>query len=69
MRVDIVERHGADKLIYGVLYGYAMTDGEPIEIRIKTDQQTLLKIEFTLKLGFDPKRALIFRKDNGERLV
>ena len=69
MRVDLVEQHGADNLIYGALKGAGLTAGEETEICMKVDQSILPKLDASLKLGFDPKRAMVFRKDNGERLV
>lgn len=69
MRTDLVEQHGADNLVYGVLKGAAETDGEETEICMRVDQSVLPKLDTSIKLKFDPKRAMVFRKDNGERLV
>ena len=69
MRVDLVEQHGADNLVYGALQGAAATDQDETEICIKVDQGTLPKIESSIKLSFDLSRAMVFRKDSGERLV
>ncbi len=69
LRVDLVEQHGAENLIYGALLGAAAEEGEETEICIKVDQQTLPKIDATLKLGVNKSRALVFRKDNGQRVL
>lgn len=69
MRVDLVEQHGADNLVYGVLKGAATTDGEETEICMRVDQSVLPKLDTSIKLSFSPDRAMVFRKDNGERLV
>lgn len=69
LRVDLVEQHGADNLIYGVLTGAAATDGEETEICLKADQKMLPDIDSTISLNFNQKRAMVFRKDTGERLV
>ena len=69
MRVDLVEQHGADNLIYGALKGAAVSDGEETEICVKVDQQTLPKIDSALKVSFDKSRAMVFQKDTGERLI
>ena len=69
MRVDLVEQHGANNLIYGGLKGAALTDGDETEICIKVDQQTLPKTDGEFKLRFDPNHAMLFRQDTGERLI
>ena len=69
MRVDLVEQHGADNLIYGVLQGAAATEGDETEICLKTDHETLPDIDSNLKLHFDTTRAMVFQKDTGARLV
>ncbi|MEP0942763.1 MAG: sn-glycerol-3-phosphate ABC transporter ATP-binding protein UgpC [Rhizobiaceae bacterium] len=69
MRVDLVEQHGADNLIYGALLGAEADEGDETEICIKVDQQVLPAIESTLKLDVDLSRALVFRKDSGQRVL
>ena len=69
MRVDLVEQHGAENLIYGALLGAAADDGEETEICFKVDQQVLPNIDSNLTLGIDLDRALIFRKDSGQRVL
>ncbi len=69
MRVDIVEQHGGDNLIYGALVGAASNGDEETELCLKTEQGMLPKSEETLKLRFDPDQAFVFRKDTGERLI
>ncbi|MEE9315466.1 MAG: sn-glycerol-3-phosphate ABC transporter ATP-binding protein UgpC [Rhizobiaceae bacterium] len=68
MRVDLVEQHGADNLVYGALKGSGSSGGET-EVCIKVDQKVLPKTDSSLKLRFDAKRAMVFRKDTGERLI
>ncbi len=69
MRVDLVEQHGSDNLIYGVLKGAAATDGDETEICLKVDQQILPAIDSSLGLGFDTARTMVFEKDTGARIV
>ncbi|MEP1209892.1 MAG: sn-glycerol-3-phosphate ABC transporter ATP-binding protein UgpC [Rhizobiaceae bacterium] len=69
MRVDLVEQHGADNLIYGALMGADADEGDETEICIKVDQQVLPAIDSTLQLGIDISRALVFRKDTGQRVL
>ncbi|MFV2035214.1 MAG: ABC transporter ATP-binding protein [Halocynthiibacter sp.] len=68
MRVELIEQHGGENLLYGNLGGIAEVDGEGAEICVKTDRATLPKIDDLLDLGFDTARAFVFRRDNGERL-
>jgi len=68
MRVDIVEQHGADNLIYGEPLGALPTDGVATEICFKADQSMLPEIESSFALGFDPARALVFDAESGQRL-
>ncbi len=68
MRVDLVEQHGADNLIYGEPLGASFTADEATEICFKAEQQTLPDIESTLSLGFDHTRAMIFDTETGQRL-
>lgn len=69
LRVDLVERHGSENLIYGTLIGANITDENSTEICFKSDKDALPEIGSTLKLGFDPKQAFIFKKHTGERLM
>jgi len=69
LRVDLVERHGAENLIYGTLIGADIADEDATEFCFKSDQHDLPDIGSTLKLNFDPKQAFVFKKSNGERLV
>lgn len=69
MRVDLVEQHGADNLIYGVLRGAAASDGDETEICVKVDQGILPAIDSSLNLGFDTSRAMVFEKESGTRIV
>lgn len=70
MRVDLVEQHGADNLIYGEALGCGATaDNEPMEICLKAGQELIPDLETELCLGFDPSRAMIFDSQSGNRLV
>ena len=69
IKVDLVEQHGADNLIYGALSGAAKADIDDTEICFKTAQGTLPDIDSVLKLHFDQKTAMIFNKESGERLI
>ncbi len=69
MRVDLVEQHGADNLIYGMLDSGNSESGEGTEICVKVDQSVLPALESTLKLTFDSSRAMVFSKASGERLI
>lgn len=68
LRVDIVEQHGSDNLIYGGILGAAGEEDLETEFCFKTSQDTLPEIESTLTLGFDFDRAMVFDKASGERL-
>jgi sn-glycerol 3-phosphate transport system ATP-binding protein len=65
IQVDLVEQHGADNLVYGLLKD-ASND---TEICFKTSQNTLPAIDKKLKLKFEQKRAMVFNKNTGERLI
>lgn len=68
LRVDIVEQHGSDNLIYGGIHG-ALNDGdEEREFCFKAEQTMLPELDTTLTLGFNPERAMVFNKSTGERL-
>lgn len=78
LRVDLIEQHGADNMIYGALAGAEPGDagpgaadhaGDDLEIGYKADQSVLPAIESSMSLGFDIERAMIFRTSNGERLL
>lgn len=78
LRVDLVEQHGADNLIYGALAGAeagnagpgaAAHVGDDLEICYKADQTVLPDIDSSLSLGFAVDRAMVFRASNGERLL
>lgn len=68
LRVDIVEQHGADNLIYGGVLGAAFQEEDEMEFCFKASQNLLPELESTLKLGFDAERAMVFSKATGERL-
>jgi sn-glycerol 3-phosphate transport system ATP-binding protein len=69
MRVDLVEQHGGENLIYGSLQGVQNADGDELEICMKSDKGMLPELDSTLTLGFDASTAFVFRKDTGERLI
>ncbi|MFK8075668.1 MAG: sn-glycerol-3-phosphate ABC transporter ATP-binding protein UgpC [Granulosicoccus sp.] len=68
MRVDLVEQHGADNLIYGAILNSENTDSEETEFCFKTGQEVMPEIDSTLRLGFDPDKTLVFDKESGDRL-
>jgi len=78
MRVDLIEQHGADNLIYGALAGAepgnagpgaAAHAGDDLELCYKADHSVLPDIESSLTLGFDAARAMVFKASSGERIV
>lgn len=69
MRVDLVEQHGADNLVYGALQGTTGDGDEELEICLKTDQATHPDIDQIIKLGFEPAQAFVFDKETGARLA
>lgn len=69
MRVDLVEQHGGENLVYGALQGAKNDEGDDLEICLKTGKDVLPEIDDTLRLGFDASTAFVFRKDTGERLI
>lgn len=69
LRVDLVEQHGGENLVYGALQGVSNDDGDDLEICLKGGKDMLPEIDSTLMLGFDPASAFVFQKDTGERLV
>jgi sn-glycerol 3-phosphate transport system ATP-binding protein len=69
MRVDLVEQHGGENLVYGVIDGCQNEENEELEACLKADKEMLPALEDSLKLGFDPSAAFVFRKDTGERLL
>ncbi|MEM9583724.1 MAG: sn-glycerol-3-phosphate ABC transporter ATP-binding protein UgpC [Pseudomonadota bacterium] len=69
LRVDLIEQHGGENLVYGALSGAALEDGTDLEICLKGDKELLPEVDSMLTLGFDPAAAFVFRKDTGERLI
>jgi len=69
MRVDLVEQHGGENLVYGALTGAQNAEGDELEICLKGGKEMLPALDANLKLGFDASTAFVFRKDTGERLV
>lgn len=69
MRVDLVEQHGGENLVYGALQNTTNDEGEELEICLKGDKTLLPAIDDTFQLAFDPNTAFVFRKDTGARLV
>ena len=69
LKVDLVEQHGADNLIYGTLEGSAKTDGEETEICFRTSQKDMPMPDDLLSLGFDVSNALVFDATSGSRLL
>ncbi len=69
MRVDLVEQHGGENLVYGALSDAINEEGDALEICLKGDKNVLPSLDSVLKLSFDPSTAFVFRKDTGERLI
>ncbi len=69
MRVDLVEQHGGENLVYGALLGATNNEGDDLEVCLKGDKEMLPDLDGTLRLGFDSSTAFVFRKDTGERLI
>ncbi len=69
MRVDLVEQHGGENLVYGALQGAVNDEGEELEICLKGDKALLPDLDAALRLSFDPATAFVFRKNTGERLL
>lgn len=69
MRVDLVEQHGGENLVYGVLDGVTSDDGDELDICMKAGKDMLPDLDSNLTLNFDSSTAFVFRKDTGERLI
>ena len=69
MRVDLVEQHGGENLVYGALLGAKNEEGDDLEICLKAGKDVLPALDDTLRLGFDASTAFVFRKETGERLI
>ncbi len=69
MRVDLVEQHGGENLVYGALLNATNDEGEELEICIKGNKELLPALDEKLQLSFDPSTAFVFRSDTGERLL
>ncbi len=69
LRVDLVEQHGGENLVYGALKGAKNEDGDELEICLKGGKEMLPSLDESLQLSFDPATAFVFRKDTGERLI
>ena len=68
MRVDLVEQHGGENLVYGALKGAKNDEGDDLEVCLKCDKDILPALDDTLNLAFNPDSTFVFRKDTGERL-
>jgi len=60
VKVDLVEKMGADTVIYAKL-------GEQ-EFRIRVDGKTLVSANETLKVGFEPENISLFDSNSGNRI-
>ncbi len=69
VRVDLVEQHGGENLIYGALTGATLADGEEQEICVKAGQDLLPAHGENLRFSFDPASAFVFDRATGERLL
>jgi sn-glycerol 3-phosphate transport system ATP-binding protein len=65
--IDLVEQLGADSMIYGAVS--AFSGEEPIELCFRAGEATRHVPGERLKLDFQTDRAMVFRQDNGERLI
>ncbi len=68
-KIDLVEQHGADNLIYGTLIDATTEEGNDLEICLRVNQKQEPKIGETLQLEYDHENALVFKKETGLRLV
>ena len=68
LKVDLVEQHGGENLIYGSLLGAGGDNGEPLEICVKAAQTIHPAIEEVIALGFDKKSVLLFDSVSGNRI-
>ena len=69
MRVDLVEQHGGENLVYGALSSATNDEDEELEICLKGGKEMLPDLDQKLQLSFDPSTAFVFRKGTGERLI
>ena len=65
--VDLVEQLGADSLIYGAVSGF--NGDESHELCVRAGEASKHMPGDRIKLNFDAGRAMVFRQDNGERLI
>jgi sn-glycerol 3-phosphate transport system ATP-binding protein len=65
--VDLIEKLGADSMVYGAVQN--MEADEPKEICIRSEEVVKHQIGDKVKLWFDTDRAMVFREDTGERLI
>lgn len=68
LKVDLVEQHGGENLIYGSLEGARNDRGETLELCVKTTQSVHPEIEQVIPLAFDKNAALLFDASNGNRI-
>jgi len=65
--VDLIEKLGADSMVYGAVQN--MEADEPKEICVRSEEVVKHQIGDKVKLWFDTDRAMVFREDTGERLI
>jgi sn-glycerol 3-phosphate transport system ATP-binding protein len=69
VKVELVEQHGGENLVYGTVDGSDDNGVGGLEICLKSEQQMLPNIDSMLTLEFDPAEAFVFDKETGERLL
>jgi len=69
LRVDLVEQHGGENLVYGALKSASNAEGEELEVCLKGGKDLMPEADSALQLAFDPASAFVFRQDTGERLL
>lgn len=68
VKVDLVEQHGGENLIYGALSGTNVKNGDLQEICLKAPQSLLPESDVQMRWGFDPAEAFVFDSVSGARL-
>jgi sn-glycerol 3-phosphate transport system ATP-binding protein len=65
--IELVERLGADCLVYGSLGESAPPDTS--DLCLRTKDEIGYAVGDRLTLAFDPRLAMVFHKDSGERII
>ncbi len=69
LKVDLVEQHGSENLIYGTLSGALDAEAGDLEFCFKAEQDQHPEPDDVLKIGFDPAQAFVFERASGKRLA